>query len=84
METATDFLEPTLRALLPDPSRLLAMDAAAERLADAVMGADDENEGENGEEEEEGEGDEEEQEDEDAVEENSVSVETLISDGLGS
>ncbi len=37
VEAATDFLEPTLRALLPDPSRLADMDGAAERLADAVV-----------------------------------------------
>jgi len=36
IETAPDFLDPTLRALLPDPSLLVDMDAAAERLADAV------------------------------------------------
>ena len=36
IEAAPDFLEPTLRALLPDPSTLIDMDAAAERLADAV------------------------------------------------
>src|SRR5262249_57757807 len=30
------FLSPTLRALLPDPSRFLGMDAAVERLGDAV------------------------------------------------
>ena len=36
IEGAADFLEPTLRALLPDPSMLLDMDAAAERLAAAV------------------------------------------------
>ena len=36
VEAATDFLEPTLRALLPDPSRLADMDVAAERLADAA------------------------------------------------
>ncbi len=36
-ETARLFLEPTLRALLPDPSLLLDMDAAASRLADAVQ-----------------------------------------------
>lgn len=35
-ETAGHFLEPTLRALLPDPSVLMDMDAAAARLADAV------------------------------------------------
>ena len=37
IEAATDFLEPTLRALLPDPSVLIDMDVAAARLADAVM-----------------------------------------------
>ena len=36
VEEAADFLDPTLRALLPDPSRLTDMDAAAERLADAA------------------------------------------------
>jgi single-stranded-DNA-specific exonuclease len=35
-EAAADFLEPTLRALLPDPSVLRDMDAAADRLAQAV------------------------------------------------
>ncbi len=37
IEDACHFLDPTLRALLPDPSRLKDMDAAADRLADAVM-----------------------------------------------
>lgn len=36
LESAAHFLEPTLRALLPDPSVLMDMDAAAARLADAV------------------------------------------------
>jgi single-stranded-DNA-specific exonuclease len=36
IEAATAFLEPTLRALLPDPSVLIDMDVAAARLADAV------------------------------------------------
>ena len=36
IEAAADFLAPTLRALLPDPSRLVDMDVAAERLARAV------------------------------------------------
>ena len=36
IEAATDFLEPTLRALLPDPSVLADMEAAAERIADAA------------------------------------------------
>ena len=36
IEAAGDFLVPTLRALLPDPSILVDMDAAAERLAAAV------------------------------------------------
>lgn len=35
-EAAQDFLEPTLRALLPDPSVLRDMDEAAARLADAA------------------------------------------------
>jgi single-stranded-DNA-specific exonuclease len=36
-ETAPAFLEPSLRDSLPDPSHLIDMDAAAERLAGAVM-----------------------------------------------
>jgi single-stranded-DNA-specific exonuclease len=36
IDAAADFLEPTLRALLPDPSTLTDMDVAADRLADAV------------------------------------------------
>lgn len=40
VEGAADFLEPTLRALLPDPSQLTDMDAAAARLADAVQRAE--------------------------------------------
>ncbi|HEV7457403.1 MAG TPA: single-stranded-DNA-specific exonuclease RecJ [Roseococcus sp.] len=36
LDAAQDFLNPTLRALLPDPSVLLDMDAAASRIADAV------------------------------------------------
>lgn len=36
IDAAADFLDPTLRALLPDPSRLTDMDAAAERIAGAV------------------------------------------------
>ena len=35
-ETAEDFLNPSLRAMLPDPSRLAGMDAAAGRLVRAV------------------------------------------------
>jgi single-stranded-DNA-specific exonuclease len=31
------FLDPTVKALMPDPSTLTAMDAAASRLADAVL-----------------------------------------------
>ncbi|MBB2205668.1 single-stranded-DNA-specific exonuclease RecJ [Gluconacetobacter takamatsuzukensis] len=34
--TAATFLDPTLRALMPDPSALQDMDVAAERLAEAV------------------------------------------------
>jgi exonuclease RecJ (EC 3.1.-.-) len=37
VERAADFLDPTLRAWLPDPSVLTDMDIAAERLADAVQ-----------------------------------------------
>ncbi len=36
LEAACHFLDPTIRALLPDPSVLADMDAAAERLADAA------------------------------------------------
>ena len=36
IDNACHFLEPTLRVLLPDPSLMADMDAAAERLADAV------------------------------------------------
>ena len=36
LDTAADFLEPTLRALLPDPDLLRDMPAAAARLADAI------------------------------------------------
>jgi single-stranded-DNA-specific exonuclease len=36
VEGAAHFLEPTLRALLPDPSCLADMDAAAERIARAA------------------------------------------------
>jgi single-stranded-DNA-specific exonuclease len=35
-EGAADYLNPTMRALMPDPSVLAGMDAAAERLARAV------------------------------------------------
>lgn len=34
---AADFLDPTVRRLMPDPSVLLDMDAAAGRIADAVV-----------------------------------------------
>ncbi|MGH6663202.1 MAG: single-stranded-DNA-specific exonuclease RecJ, partial [Rhodospirillales bacterium] len=37
LDEAPAFLAPTLRELLPDPSRLAGMDDAAERLASAVM-----------------------------------------------
>ncbi|MBL6456891.1 single-stranded-DNA-specific exonuclease RecJ [Belnapia sp. T6] len=36
LEEVGDFLEPTLRAMLPDPSLLIDMDSAAARLASAV------------------------------------------------
>ena len=37
VEAACDFLEPTLRVLLPDPSVLADMDVAADRLARAAL-----------------------------------------------
>ncbi len=37
-EEVEDFLNPTLRNALPDPSHLLDMDKAAKRVADAVIG----------------------------------------------
>lgn len=37
IDEAAGFLDPTLRALLPDPSVLKDMDAAAARLADAIQ-----------------------------------------------
>lgn len=37
LDSAGHFLDPTLRALLPDPSMLMDMDIAAERLAFAVQ-----------------------------------------------
>jgi single-stranded-DNA-specific exonuclease len=36
IDGAADFLEPTLRVLLPDPSMMADMDIAADRLADAI------------------------------------------------
>ncbi|MGD1935398.1 MAG: single-stranded-DNA-specific exonuclease RecJ [Candidatus Phaeomarinobacter sp.] len=36
-ETAAGYLSPTLRDLLPDPSTMVDMDAAASRLADAIV-----------------------------------------------
>ncbi|MEM8703893.1 MAG: single-stranded-DNA-specific exonuclease RecJ, partial [Pseudomonadota bacterium] len=36
-EAAAGFLEPTIKALMPDPSRLQDMDAAVARVADAVQ-----------------------------------------------
>ena len=36
IDAAADFLEPTLRVLLPDPSLMRDMDIAADRIADAV------------------------------------------------
>ncbi|WP_029007451.1 single-stranded-DNA-specific exonuclease RecJ [Azospirillum halopraeferens] len=36
-EACDDFLAPTLRSLLPDPSRFRDMDAAADRIARAIM-----------------------------------------------
>jgi single-stranded-DNA-specific exonuclease len=37
LSTAENFLAPTLRSLLPDPSHLKDMDAAADRIARAIM-----------------------------------------------
>lgn len=36
-EAVADFLNPTLRSSLPDPSHLLDMDKAAKRIADAIL-----------------------------------------------
>lgn len=36
MESAEDYLQPTIRALMPDPSTLSDMDRLADRLADAI------------------------------------------------
>ena len=36
LDAAESYLEPTIRALMPDPSTLTAMDALAERLAKAI------------------------------------------------
>ena len=38
IEEADDFLNPSLKASLPDPSEFKDMDAAVERLVDAVVG----------------------------------------------
>ncbi|SDH23962.1 single-stranded-DNA-specific exonuclease RecJ [Roseospirillum parvum] len=40
LEAAEDFLSPTLRRLLPDPEALADMNAAAQRLAEAVSGGE--------------------------------------------
>ncbi|MGF1641136.1 MAG: single-stranded-DNA-specific exonuclease RecJ [Rhodospirillales bacterium] len=40
IDEADAFLSPTLRRLLPDPSALRDMDAAAERLANAIVGGE--------------------------------------------
>lgn len=37
LESAEQFLEPSIRDLMPDPSTLTAMEAIAQRLADAVV-----------------------------------------------
>ncbi|HWT07808.1 MAG TPA: single-stranded-DNA-specific exonuclease RecJ, partial [Roseomonas sp.] len=36
LDVAADYLDPTLRSLMPDPSALMDMDAAADRIAAAV------------------------------------------------
>ncbi|MBN2203988.1 MAG: single-stranded-DNA-specific exonuclease RecJ, partial [Thermoleophilia bacterium] len=40
IEEVEAFLDPSLKALLPDPSRLSGMDEAAERLAGAIRGGE--------------------------------------------
>lgn len=40
LEAAAGFLDPTIKDLMPDPSTLRDMDAAAARVADAVMAGD--------------------------------------------
>ena len=40
IDDAEDFLDPTLRRALPDPSHLKDMDAGADRLAGAVIGGE--------------------------------------------
>jgi single-stranded-DNA-specific exonuclease len=40
LDGAANYLNPTLRELLPDPSRLAGMDAAAARLAAAIRGGE--------------------------------------------
>lgn len=37
LDDVSDFLDPTLRNLMPDPSSLAGMDTAAQRIADAVL-----------------------------------------------
>ncbi|MGV8840026.1 MAG: single-stranded-DNA-specific exonuclease RecJ [Bauldia sp.] len=39
-ENAADFLDPTVRRLMPDPSTLTDMDVAAARIADAIRGGE--------------------------------------------
>jgi len=41
LEDGEAYLNPTLKALLPDPSTLLGMDRAAERIAAAIMASED-------------------------------------------
>ncbi len=40
VESAADYLSPSLRSFLPDPHTLADMAAAAERVADAIMGGE--------------------------------------------
>src|SRR5438132_6003414 len=40
VEEAAAFLDPTVRALMPDPNLLTGMQVAAARLADAIVGAE--------------------------------------------
>ncbi len=39
-DDAPDFLDPSLKRLMPDPSSLTGMDAAASRIADAILGGE--------------------------------------------
>lgn len=40
LDGVTEFLDPTIKALMPDPSRLQDMDKAADRIASAIISGD--------------------------------------------